>query len=148
MVNHSVKPLAETNGKDYWQTPAETIQLLTGDCEDYALLKYFACRQLGRDAMVLTLRLKDYGPHVMCGVKDTDSRIWLLDNISKDIVSFGDRFYTGGDIESVQFMSSLEHPSSEVKLQDPRFVAVAEKIAPNYDKDEITNFFATFNLQL
>ena len=29
------------NTGDYWQTPRETIYLLHGDCEDYAIFKYF-----------------------------------------------------------------------------------------------------------
>ena len=37
----------ELNEKsDYWSTPLETIKKRKGDCEDYAILKYFALRYL------------------------------------------------------------------------------------------------------
>jgi hypothetical protein len=34
-------------GDDYWATPYETIAAGSGDCEDVAILKYFALRHLG-----------------------------------------------------------------------------------------------------
>jgi predicted transglutaminase-like cysteine proteinase len=39
-VNATVHYLAEPPGVDIWQTPAFTVAQLTGDCEDYAILKY------------------------------------------------------------------------------------------------------------
>jgi predicted transglutaminase-like cysteine proteinase len=42
-TNHNVvfKQDYQTWGvPDYWQTPRETLHLLTGDCEDYAVFKY------------------------------------------------------------------------------------------------------------
>src|SRR5690349_14968492 len=32
---------------DYWSTPAEFIASNAGDCEDYAIAKYFALKELG-----------------------------------------------------------------------------------------------------
>lgn len=32
---------------DYWATPVESLQRGAGDCEDYAIAKYFTLRQLG-----------------------------------------------------------------------------------------------------
>jgi len=32
---------------DYWATPMETLKSKKGDCEDFAILKYFALRHLG-----------------------------------------------------------------------------------------------------
>lgn len=40
----------KTDGKevcDYWQTPDETEKLGKGDCEDYAIAKYYALAELG-----------------------------------------------------------------------------------------------------
>lgn len=39
-VNRMIAYKAEENGEDTWQTPQETLDLRTGDCEDYAILKY------------------------------------------------------------------------------------------------------------
>lgn len=33
--------------REYWASPAETLQAQRGDCEDYAILKYHALRALG-----------------------------------------------------------------------------------------------------
>ncbi len=39
-INRLIKYKAEPEGADIWQKPADTLQLGTGDCEDYAILKY------------------------------------------------------------------------------------------------------------
>jgi predicted transglutaminase-like cysteine proteinase len=39
-VNHSLLYLAEAPGEDLWQSPALTLSLGAGDCEDFAILKY------------------------------------------------------------------------------------------------------------
>lgn len=38
-VNKSIQYVDEAKGVNHWQTPTETLNLKTGDCEDYALLK-------------------------------------------------------------------------------------------------------------
>ncbi len=35
--------------EDYWATPFETVTTFGGDCEDYAIAKYFTLRELGID---------------------------------------------------------------------------------------------------
>ncbi|WP_273431728.1 transglutaminase-like cysteine peptidase [Chitinibacter tainanensis] len=35
------------NAPDYWATPLETIGKQAGDCEDFAIIKYFALKELG-----------------------------------------------------------------------------------------------------
>jgi hypothetical protein len=43
-INHRVdydSDLALCGARDCWQTPAETLALARGDCEDYAIAKYF-----------------------------------------------------------------------------------------------------------
>lgn len=42
--------------KDYWATPLETLNKGAGDCEDFAIAKYFALEQLGvpQSAMKIT----------------------------------------------------------------------------------------------
>lgn len=44
-VNSEIKYHADPF--DYWQSPAETAELGTGDCEDYAIVKYYRLRKLG-----------------------------------------------------------------------------------------------------
>lgn len=62
---------------DYWATPVEALHLGAGDCEDFALAKYFSLRQLGvpseklRITYVKAVRLNQahmvltYYPHPM-----------------------------------------------------------------------------------
>ena len=40
---------------DYWATPQETYERGAGDCEDYAIAKYFALREAGLPAKQLRL---------------------------------------------------------------------------------------------
>ena len=42
--------------KDYWATPIETLSIGGGDCEDYAIAKYFTLKQLGVDENKLRFR--------------------------------------------------------------------------------------------
>ncbi|BDH44725.1 hypothetical protein TUM12370_07690 [Salmonella enterica subsp. enterica serovar Choleraesuis] len=41
--------------KDYWATPIEFLRKGAGDCEDYALAKYFSLRELGVPASQLRI---------------------------------------------------------------------------------------------
>jgi predicted transglutaminase-like cysteine proteinase len=71
--------------EDYWASPVEFIGRFAGDCEDYAIAKYFALSWLGLDnnSMQLsyvynTLRL-EY--HVVLEVRDGPSdEVMILDN--------------------------------------------------------------------
>jgi predicted transglutaminase-like cysteine proteinase len=40
LVNALITYKEEPEGEDYWQQPMETLNLKTGDCEDFAILKY------------------------------------------------------------------------------------------------------------
>ena len=51
-VNLSIKPvsdLAQYGIADYWSAPLATLGVGAGDCEDYAVVKYAALRELGID---------------------------------------------------------------------------------------------------
>jgi predicted transglutaminase-like cysteine proteinase len=43
----SVTDLQHWGVEDYWATPAEFLSSRGGDCEDYAIAKYFALKELG-----------------------------------------------------------------------------------------------------
>ncbi len=74
---------------DYWATPLEFLKR-SGDCEDYAIIKYYALKELGVPAgdmrlVVLkdTLRNLD---HAVLAVY-TDGAAYILDNVSNLILS-------------------------------------------------------------
>ncbi len=81
---------AEIYGRsEYWATPRE-FMARSGDCEDYAIAKYFALRAFGfgRDALrivVLNDRIRGIG-HAVLAVYLADD-IMILDNLSSLIVS-------------------------------------------------------------
>ena len=74
---------------DYWATPREFLQL-GGDCEDFAIIKYFSLRQLGVPAENLRIVVVQDSnlriPHAVLAVYIRDD-ILILDNQVRDIIS-------------------------------------------------------------
>ena len=82
--------------KNYWATPIEFIGVNGGDCEDYAIAKYFTLLELGiadekmRITMVKAINLNQY--HMVLAYYDTPSSIPLiLDNIDGKIKAANQR---------------------------------------------------------
>jgi predicted transglutaminase-like cysteine proteinase len=46
-INRDALYVSEPLGLDVWQTPAQTMTSLTGDCEDFAILKYAVMKRSG-----------------------------------------------------------------------------------------------------
>src|SRR5258708_31828212 len=46
-INQRIVYAPEPDSGDAWQTPAQTLTILHGDCEDYAILKYATCFKPG-----------------------------------------------------------------------------------------------------
>ncbi|NYT40293.1 transglutaminase-like cysteine peptidase [Sphingomonas sp. R-74633] len=77
-----VSDLANWGMADRWETPAEMFAR-GGDCEDYALTKYFALRDLGLSESAMRLAIVwdnvDQEQHAVLFV-DVDGQNWVLDN--------------------------------------------------------------------
>ena len=78
------------NEKDYWATPVEFLATRGGDCEDFAIAKYFTLRELGvpverlRITYVKALTLNQ--AHMVLAYYETPgAEPLLLDNIDKDV---------------------------------------------------------------
>jgi predicted transglutaminase-like cysteine proteinase len=76
--------------KNYWATPLEFIGASAGDCEDFAIAKYFTLLEMGvedkkmRITMVKALKLDQY--HMVLAYYDKPSSIPLvLDNLDGEI---------------------------------------------------------------
>lgn len=75
----------ETYGlSDYWASPNEFMRS-SGDCEDYAISKYFALRQLGYPAMALRIvvvkdNIRNLGHAVLAVYQD--EQFYVMDNMS------------------------------------------------------------------
>lgn len=69
---------------DYWEIPSEFLEM-SGDCEDYAIIKYYTLKKLGYDVSKLRIViLKDTvrnGAHAVLAVYKGDS-VYILDNLS------------------------------------------------------------------
>ncbi|MFZ0057122.1 MAG: transglutaminase-like cysteine peptidase, partial [Pseudolabrys sp.] len=85
-VNMSIKPVsdwAQYGDSDYWASPLQTLASRTGDCEDYAIVKYVALRGLGIPADDLRLIVvqdeKRETGHAVVAVR-YEQRWLILDN--------------------------------------------------------------------
>ena len=75
---------------DYWATPIETLASNGGDCEDFAIAKYFTLRQLGvpaksmRITYVKALRLNE--PHMVLTYYPDRGEPLVLDILEQDML--------------------------------------------------------------
>ncbi|MTD40769.1 transglutaminase [Erwinia sp. CPCC 100877] len=76
--------------KDYWATPMEFLRRGSGDCEDYAIAKYFSLREMGipvsqlRITYVKALRLNQ--AHMVLSWYQTPDAIPLVLDILNDAI--------------------------------------------------------------
>lgn len=95
-VNMSIKPVsdwAQYGDADYWASPLQTLSSGSGDCEDYAILKYVALRAVGVEAdnlrLVIVLDDKRRAEHAVVAVRYEQQ--WLiLDNLTMAIIAAED----------------------------------------------------------
>ena len=76
---------------DWWATPQEFLKI-SGDCEDYAIIKYFALRELGfsKDELRIVVvkdRIRGIAHAVLAVFTDGDA--YILNNISDAIFTHG-----------------------------------------------------------
>lgn len=77
--------------KDYWASPVETIGRGRGDCEDYAIAKYFTLTSLGVDPNKLRLmyvrQLKVNQPHMVLIYFEHPKAVpFVLDNFKSKVL--------------------------------------------------------------
>lgn len=75
---------------DFWETPYEFMEI-NGDCEDYAIAKYYSLRALGisEDRMrIMIVQDLNLGGiiHAILGVYDDDDNLVILDNQIKQVI--------------------------------------------------------------
>ena len=74
--------------RDYWATPLEFL-VRSGDCEDYAIIKYVSLRQLGFGAdqlrMVVLNDVSRGLAHAVLAVY-LDQQVYILDNLSRAVL--------------------------------------------------------------
>ncbi|MGH8381228.1 transglutaminase-like cysteine peptidase [Pseudomonas sp.] len=81
---------------DYWASPLETLEKGMGDCEDFALAKFFTLRLLGipesRLRLVYATQSSNKQAHMVLGYwEDSEAQPLLLDNLENGIRPFVQR---------------------------------------------------------
>ena len=126
-VNMSIKPAsdwAKYGDSDYWSSPLQTLASRTGDCEDYAIVKYVALRAVGIDADDLRLVIvqddKRRTEHAIVAVR-YEQKWLILDNLTMAII-------TAEDIRGYRPLFALNSASAiAVAGDDPTQSKVIEK---------------------
>ena len=80
---------------DYWATPFETLASNGGDCEDFAIAKYFTLRQLGVPASQLRITyvkaLRQNQPHMVLTFYPDSGEPLVLDILDKEMLPASQR---------------------------------------------------------
>lgn len=84
------------NVQDYWATPVEFLVRGAGDCEDFAIAKYFTLRALGvvdEKLKITYVKALQYNIHhmVLSYYSDPNAEPLVLDNLIDSIVVAGKR---------------------------------------------------------
>ena len=84
-LQDNFKYKAEEFLQDYWQTPEETLELKTGDCEDFAFLVLYILNQQTKpkEAYFVLIDSGEVDSHAICVFKKEDGT-WGI---------FSDRYY-------------------------------------------------------
>jgi len=92
----SIEDRAQWGVEDYWATPAEFLSSGGGDCEDYAIAKYFTLKELGvpvsRLRLVYARTWRSGAAHMVLAYYSTPAADPLImDNLVKGMQRAGDR---------------------------------------------------------
>ena len=84
------------NKSDHWATPKEFLTCGLGDCEDYAIIKYFSLLKLGfsSDKLFITLAYDTYskrGHMVLSYFMEDNKPPLILDNLSVEVLNLAKR---------------------------------------------------------
>ncbi|MFF7709455.1 cysteine protease LapG [Pseudomonas sp. NPDC007930] len=83
--------------EDYWATPVEALVKGAGDCEDYAIAKYFSLRRLGvpaqnlRITYVKALQQRNQAHMVLTWYSEPSADPLVLDNLRGEILPASQR---------------------------------------------------------
>lgn len=84
-----IEDIVNWRKEDYWEAPFEFLAK-SGDCEDYAIVKYMTLRKLGVSAKrmrILVVNDTFRGlAHAVLGV-EVQGRVYILDNVSNAILA-------------------------------------------------------------
>lgn len=129
-INRSVSFVSDQQAwgaDDYWATPAQTLSLGKGDCEDFAIAKYFSLVRMGVPSEKLRLTfvkaLKQNQAHmVLAYYPSADAQPLILDNLDPRVRPASER----GDLLPVYSFNNhgvFLAKSPQRVSQPPQFLA-------------------------
>lgn len=110
-VNQRIRYMTDMEAQgvaDYWQEPLETVTLGHGDCEDYAILKYYLLIHAGvtNDHLALVIgRIISTGEYHAVLVAESERGWRLLDIRINQVIDLGGR----ADLNSIFFVDTDEY---------------------------------------
>lgn len=128
------------NKQDYWATPKEFLTCGFGDCEDYAIIKYYSLLKLGFDKkklFVTTVREKFKGNFhmVLSYFRDDNASPLILDNLSFKILDLKTRT----DLEAQKFINttgvyklSKDYKLIKIDEKSNNFLKLSIKVKNNH----------------
>ena len=132
--------------KDYWASPFETINKGYGDCEDYAIAKFFSLRELGIPENKLRLlyarQLDNKQPHmVLIYYQSSGAQPLVLDNINTKIQAINKR----SDLKPIYSFNSkgmwlMKKNGSEKKIKNSAGVSAWEKLLAHIAEGPMSDF--------
>jgi len=105
---------------DYWQTPEQTLERKTGDCEDYAILfMYLAYKYLNRNSSLIEIQYNGHeDAHAVVRMKDSGA--WVDPTIQKynqpEIFTSIDKLITYWNYGKTMWLSEKHKGISEWKF--------------------------------
>lgn len=122
---------------DYWSTPKEFLICGYGDCEDFAIIKYFTLLKLGfeKDKLFLTTSKEKFTGQshmVLSYFESKDKPPLILDNLSYKVLDLSQRV----DLETKIFTNEegsykLDEHNNLSRIGDmpPKFKELLERVA-------------------
>ncbi|MDQ1267742.1 MAG: hypothetical protein QG560_385 [Campylobacterota bacterium] len=128
--------IINNNNSDQWGTPKEFLACGYGDCEDYAIIKYFTLLKLGfeKEKLFITTSHEKYSAQahmVLSYFKSKNEPPLILDSISYKVLDLGKRV----DLEAKIFINEngsykIDGENNLIKVGDApqKFKELLEKI--------------------
>ena len=127
------------NQENYWSTPKEFLTTGYGDCEDYAIIKYFTLINLGFDKkkLFITTAFEHYtgGYHMVLSYFKTKNKPPLiLDNLSFRILDLKKRSDITADLfinDDGVFKIDKKYNLHKVSKNATQYIDLMDKIKKN-----------------
>ncbi len=126
--------------EDYWASPKEFLSIGYGDCEDYAIIKYFTLIKLGFDEkkLFLTTVYESYtGSYhmVLTYFKEKNESPLVLDNLSFRVLNLKTRKDIKSDIFSNSqgvYKMGKNNQLYKIAHSSKRYIKLIKKVQKDY----------------